>query len=117
MSRGGYNNNNDKWGPSDDNGGQNRPRCQVCLRVGHTANMCWYHFDEDYVPDQRVANMAFGSTSTNPNWYLDSGATDHITGELEKLTMNKCYIGHNQIRSANGAGMEITHVDKFVFAS
>jgi hypothetical protein len=79
--------------------------------------MCWYHFDEDYVPDQRVANMAFGSTSTNPNWYLDSVATDHITGELEKLTMNKCYIGHNQIRSANGAGMEITHVGKFVFAS
>jgi hypothetical protein len=34
------------------------------------------------------------STSTNdPNWYLDSGVTEHITGELEKLTMHDTYHG------------------------
>jgi hypothetical protein len=26
-----------------------------------------------------------GAYGTDPNWYTDSGATDHITGELEKL--------------------------------
>jgi hypothetical protein len=27
------------------------------------------------------------------NWYIDSGATDHITGELEKLTVRDQYMG------------------------
>jgi hypothetical protein len=31
--------------------GQNRPHCQVCYRVGHTAGVCWYLFDEEFIPD------------------------------------------------------------------
>jgi hypothetical protein len=27
------------------------PQCQVCLKIGHTAAMCWYRFDEYYVPE------------------------------------------------------------------
>jgi hypothetical protein len=46
----------------------------------------------------------------DPNWYLDSGATDHITGDLDKLTMNKRYIGNEQIQAANDAGMDIIHI-------
>jgi hypothetical protein len=57
--------------------------------------------------------MASISTS-DPNWYLDSGATDHITGELEKLTMHETYHGNDQIRAANDAGMDITHVNKAI---
>jgi hypothetical protein len=51
--------------------------------IGHTANVCWYRYDEDYAPDNRVAAMT-SSSGTDPNWYLDSGVTDHITGEVEK---------------------------------
>jgi hypothetical protein len=58
--------------------------------------------------------LAAPSSSTDPKWYLDSGATDHIAGELEKLTMHDRYNGHDQIRAANGAGMEIVHVGKSV---
>jgi hypothetical protein len=78
------------------------------------ANVCWYRFDEDYAPDNRLTAMTCPSTSTDPNWYLDSGATDHITGELERLTMHERYNGNDQIRAANGAGMDINHISKFV---
>jgi hypothetical protein len=44
------------------------------------------------------------------NWYTDSDATDHITGELNKLTMYDAYNGTDQIHVANGTGMEITNV-------
>jgi hypothetical protein len=39
---------------------------------------------------------------------------DHITGELEKLTMHERYNGNDQIRVANGAGMNIVHIGNSV---
>jgi hypothetical protein len=41
---------------------------------------------------------------------MDTGATDHITGDLEKLTIRDKYTDHEQVHTANGAGMEISHV-------
>jgi hypothetical protein len=119
-SRSGYtNNSNYRRNPGSSpgaSGGPSCPQCQVCLKVGHTANVCWYRYDEDYIPENRVA--ATTSTSgTDLNWYLDSGATDHITGELEKLTLHDRYNGNDHIHAANGAGMDITHIGKFVMTT
>jgi len=44
------------------------------------------------------------------NWYVDSGATDHLTSEPEKLTIRDKYGGHDQVHTASGTGMEINHV-------
>lgn len=41
---------------------------------------------------------------------MDTGATDHITGELEKLTIHDKYNGKDQIHTASGAGMNISHI-------
>jgi hypothetical protein len=41
---------------------------------------------------------------------VDSGATNHITGELERLTTRNKYHGGDNVHAADGAGMEITHV-------
>jgi hypothetical protein len=41
---------------------------------------------------------------------MDSGATDHITGELDRLTLHEPYTGTDQIHTANGSGMEITRI-------
>jgi hypothetical protein len=38
--------------------------------------------------------MVSSSTGNDPNWYLDSGAMDHITGELKRLTMHDHYMSH-----------------------
>jgi hypothetical protein len=41
---------------------------------------------------------------------MDSGATDHITGELDKLTVRNKYQGGDQIHMASGACMNISHI-------
>jgi hypothetical protein len=41
-------------------------------------------------------------------WYTDSVATYHITGDLDRLTMHEPYHSNNQIHVANGSGMSIT---------
>jgi hypothetical protein len=116
QSRGGFSNNSNYRcpAPTDPSGGQNRPRCQVCFKLGHTANVCWHRFDEEFVPDTRVAAMASSSTGNDPNWYLDTSAMDHITGELERMTMHERYTDNDQIRATNGAGINITHVGKSI---
>jgi histone deacetylase 1/2 len=92
-----------------------RPLCQVCFKKGHMASKCWHRFDENYVPDPKLV-AADASTSSShaynidTNWYTDTGATDHITSELEKLTARDRYHGNDQIYTASGAGMEIKHV-------
>jgi hypothetical protein len=44
------------------------------------------------------------------NWYVDSSATYHITGELDKLTIREKYGGRDQIHGANGSGMSISNI-------
>jgi hypothetical protein len=58
--------------------------------------------------EEKSANAA--SYGVDTNWYGDTGATDHITGELHKLTMKEKYNGRDQIHAANGEGMSISHV-------
>jgi hypothetical protein len=62
----------------------------------------------------RMVGTATTSYDTDPNWYTESGTTDHITGELKKLTMHDHYTGNDQIQVANGAGMEISHIGKSI---
>jgi hypothetical protein len=56
--------------------------------------------------------MAYAATSYNrdPAWYADSVATDHITGDLNKLTTKENYIGQEQVHVANDTGMMIKHI-------
>jgi hypothetical protein len=57
--------------------------------------------------DSRTVGLA---TSSDNNWYTDSRATNHITGDLDKVTMHDTYGGHDQIHVANGSGMHIAHI-------
>jgi hypothetical protein len=56
-----------------------RPRCQVYFKRGHIAGECWHRFDDSYVLDERYAGSASTSFAIDPNWYLDTGATNHVT--------------------------------------
>lgn len=95
---------------NSNNSSDDRPRCQVCRKFGHTADRCWHRYDGNFVPDQRYAGTAAsGSYGVDTNWYTDTGATDHITGELEKLSLREKYNGGDQIHTASGTGMNISH--------
>lgn len=93
-----------------------RPRvpCQICNKLGHSARSCYDRLNQNFKPeDARFANnINTGSPATDPTWYVDSGATDHITSDLDKLHMREQYTGKDQVHAANGTGMDITHVGK-----
>jgi uncharacterized membrane protein YgcG len=73
--------------------GTSRPQCQVCLKIGHTTNNCWHHFEEDYMPEQRT-DVATSSSGADHPWYTNSGVTDHIIGDLNRcLAMHDPYTG------------------------
>jgi hypothetical protein len=43
-------------------------------------------------------------------WGVTIGAIDHITSDLDKLTMHDPYLGNDQIYVVNGLGMDITRI-------
>jgi hypothetical protein len=94
-------------------GNSDRPQCQVCCKIGHTTDKCWYCYDEDCMLDPRH-NAATTTTSYNVdnNWYTDSGATDHITSELDKLVIREKYNGGEKVHTASGSGTTISHIGK-----
>jgi hypothetical protein len=98
-SHGVYSNSNPKHSHSSNNG-SSHPRCQVSLKIGHTANNCWHRFEEDYVPEPHTTVAA--TDAADSAWYTDSGSMDHIIGDLDKFTMHDPYTGTDQIHAANG---------------
>lgn len=53
--------------------------------------MCWYCYDDDEQEQTKVAGTTSAGYGFDSNWYADSDATDHSTGELEKLTVRDKY--------------------------
>jgi hypothetical protein len=62
------------------------------------------------VPKVKHVNAAYASYNIDNTWYTDMGSTDHITSELNKLSMREKYNGTYQIHTASGSGMSISHV-------
>jgi len=57
-----------------------------------------------------VSTSSSRAYNIDTNWYTNTGVTDYITNELEKLTAHDKYHGNDQIHTANGADMEIKHI-------
>jgi hypothetical protein len=83
-----------------------RPKSQICKYWGHDAADCRSRYDA------RSGNAASTSSSDSPPapWYFDTGATDHLTSELECLQVHERYGGKDQVQVANGTGLSISHI-------
>jgi histone deacetylase 1/2 len=101
-----------RGGQNGGNGGKEKVVCQLCNREGHTVLRCYKRFDHSFngVQENKSASSATMSYGVDTNWYTDTGATDHITGELEKLTVRDKYTGNDQVHTASGAGTEIDQI-------
>jgi ribosomal protein L15 len=103
-------------GRQGDNGSGDRPICQLCGKEGHTVLKCYKRFDHSFtgIPEHKSVSSATTSYGIDTNWYVDSGATDNITGDLDKLIMRDDYTGNDQIHTASGAGMEIQKIGQSI---
>nr|XP_051196292.1 ATP-dependent RNA helicase ded1-like [Lolium perenne] len=109
---GGGNRYNNNGGGGSNNYQGNKPRyagppCQICHKPGHPADKCFKRFNKSYVtPEQPQVNAATteGSYGGDPHWYIDTGANEHVTGELEKLAIRDRYHGNEQVHTASGQG-------------
>ncbi|KAI0520010.1 hypothetical protein KFK09_007475 [Dendrobium nobile] len=90
--------------------------CQICLKRGHSASDCWHRLNATYVPNApNSANRALVAApdhSTN-TWFLDSGATSHLTHSMENLSIATPYQGSDGISGFYDKGSEDS---KFFFA-
>jgi hypothetical protein len=85
------------------------PPCQLCGRTNHPVFKCYKRFDPTYTGEEKSANTA-SSYGVDSNWYADSSATDHVTGELNKLAVTDTNNRGEQTYTASGSGMHIKHV-------
>ncbi|KAL4384768.1 hypothetical protein GQ457_15G009960 [Hibiscus cannabinus] len=117
--------------------GRVRPQCQLCGRIGHLVNRCYYRFDRSYdgyyvnlveevldyqKPEVESLNqdlsgiVALVSDDFSPvvcedtTWFLDSGATAHLTPDLGKFHSSLPYTGSGKIIVANGMAVPISRV-------
>jgi hypothetical protein len=63
--------------------------------------------------EEKGANAAT-SYGVDSNWYADSDATDHMTGELDKVVVKDMYNDHGRIYTTSGSGKHITHIGKSI---
>jgi len=99
-------------------------QCQICNKFGHTAITCWHKYESGsqtsisanhsqcLSPEHSDTSSLLGTPSivTDPLWYLDNGASHHITNNLHNFTSKTAYTGNETVKLGNGSGMPISHV-------
>jgi hypothetical protein len=87
--------------------------CQVCNKYDHDAMHCRQHFNHAYQPEENRERTRNATTnpaySVDTNWYLGSGANDHLAGDLDRLSVHDRYTGKDMVQVTNGSGLSISH--------
>jgi hypothetical protein len=90
--------------------GFNKNHCQTCGKTGHWALHCYKRFDVNYTGEEKHVNTVTTSYIVDTDWYTDTGASDHITSDLDKLTTREKCSGSDQVHAASGSCMPIAHI-------
>lgn len=85
--------------------------CQLCGRKNHNVADCWFRFDKTFYPhaESPKAYIAAPGSLTDSNWVPDSGATHHLTSDLNNLQLHSPYDGPDHIRVGNGNTLNISN--------
>jgi hypothetical protein len=112
---------NSKIPPNSNNNWKGPPRqqtkeaCQICGRTNHIAKTCHYRYEYNTSVDENTqeALVALNLNDDNdPTFYVDSGATTHMTSQGGKLRNLKPYFGTSSVFVGNGQALPITHKGK-----
>ena len=93
---------------------------EICKIQGHTAKYCpSYKFIHVAAPNHNNSGLLnspwqpkahFATNSPHNNaWLLDSGASHHVTSDLNNLSLHTSYNGLDDIMIGDGTGLPITH--------
>ncbi|WVZ15231.1 hypothetical protein V8G54_012797 [Vigna mungo] len=87
-------------------------QCQWCNVKGHVLSQCHtfkqQHPGVSMPPRSSSVHTATAGTSQN-NILVDSGATHHVTNDLDNLALHHPYMGPDSLFMGNGSGLNITH--------
>ncbi|KAK9132427.1 hypothetical protein Scep_011955 [Stephania cephalantha] len=102
-----------------------KPTCQICGKFGHSAAVCYYRADMKYmgaqsgssqqpqprhfIPQTHTPSSFFTASETghDGSWYMDSGATSHVTGDSSQMLNNSTYSGTQSLMVGNGQLLKI----------
>jgi hypothetical protein len=92
-----------------------RPVCQVYNKAGHIALDCYQRFNTSFQRDSPPNPHAFMASpqalADQTCWYLNSGASHHITSDLANLNLKaEEYTSLDQLRVGNSTGLSIHHI-------
>ncbi|PKU82537.1 Retrovirus-related Pol polyprotein from transposon TNT 1-94 [Dendrobium catenatum] len=109
LSRGRFH--NARGGHASSMGGR-RPdshiECKICLKPGHSAANCWHRGNFSYQANQPQAYIAHDKQPT-ADWFLDSGASSHLTADASQLHSSQPYVGSSNVQVGSGHQLPITH--------
>ncbi|KAI0510738.1 hypothetical protein KFK09_011347 [Dendrobium nobile] len=87
--------------------------CQICTKRGHSADVCWHRHNANYITPSPQATtgqaLLASSDTTSTDWYLDSGATSHMTYGSDNLNSASSYQGSDEITVGDGRTVLIAH--------
>lgn len=96
-------------------GGRRSPHCQLCRTNGHYTTVCpdlTKFAARIEVKDNKLA-FAFLSqchvSSSNPDWFIDSGPTDHVTSTAHSVSDASSTIGKETFMFGNAKSLPVTH--------
>ncbi|PKU69447.1 Retrovirus-related Pol polyprotein from transposon TNT 1-94 [Dendrobium catenatum] len=100
--------------PGTRNVSNNTQICQICNKKGHSASTCWHRLNLNYTPQQTTVQenqkaMVASTDQSNPDWYLDSGASSHLTNSIENLNQPQPYSGSDSITIGDGRNISIAN--------
>ncbi|KAI0501744.1 hypothetical protein KFK09_016689 [Dendrobium nobile] len=87
--------------------------CQICSKQGHSAVKCWYRHDTNYQePPQSQALFSPTDGPAQTDWFLDTGASTHLTSNPSHLRTTEPYTGQSQVTLGNGHQLLIQYTGK-----
>ena len=101
-----------------------KPQCQLCGKFGYTVQVCYHKFDISYqsshnsgTPSLNAGNqnsipimVAASNNHADDTWYLDSGASHHLTQNVGNLTGSTLCTGTNKVIVGNGKHLSISNI-------